>query len=257
MTVRRWKLTLEYRGTNYCGWQRQKNDVPTVQQTLEEALYAFCQKDIVTTVAGRTDAGVHAIGQVAHFDLDYGVRDLTGFDLAKALNAHMRPQPISVVSAEIVADDFNARFDAINKLYRYRVLQRPSFPALEQGLVWHFKRKLDVAAMQEGANYLLGNHDFSTFRDSQCQAKSPIRTLDRLELYERDYDAYGGKEIIMEAEAQSFLHHQIRNFVGTLALVGEGKWQPEDVKTALEKKDRTTAGPTAPADGLYLVRIDY
>ncbi|MEC7029254.1 MAG: tRNA pseudouridine(38-40) synthase TruA [Pseudomonadota bacterium] len=257
MAVKRWKLTIEYRGTDYCGWQRQEDGLPTIQQSIEDAIYKFCQKNITTTVAGRTDAGVHATGQVLHMDLDYGDRPLTGFELLKAINAHMRPQPISVIDAEVVADDFNARFDAINKLYRYRILQRPAFPAIEQGLVWHVKKKLDVNAMQEGAKYLLGKHDFTTFRDSQCQAKSPVRTLDRLEISAREYDISGGREIIMEAEAQSFLHHQIRNFIGTLALVGEGKWQPEDVKTALEKCDRTAAGPTAPSDGLYLVRVDY
>lgn len=257
MAVKRWKLTIEYRGTDYCGWQRQEDGLPTVQQTLEDAIYKFCQQNITTTVAGRTDAGVHATGQVLHLDLDYGDRPLTGFELLKALNAHMRPAPVSVIGAEIVADDFNARFDATNKLYRYRILQRPAFPALEKGLVWHVKKQLDVDAMQAGAQYLLGRHDFSTFRDSQCQAKSPVRTLDRLEIFAREYDVTGGREVIMEAEAQSFLHHQIRNFIGTLALVGEGKWQPEDVKAALEKKDRTAAGPTAPADGLYLMRVDY
>lgn len=253
----RWKLIVEYKGTDYAGWQRQKDGVATVQQAIEEAIKGFCQQDITIHAAGRTDAGVHAKGQVIHFDLDYGDRELTGFDLAKALNAHLRPQPISIVQAEIVADEFHARFDAVNKLYQYRIVCRPSFLTHDAGLVWHCKRDLDVARMQEGAKYLLGHHDFTTFRDSQCQAKSPMRTLDRLDIIERVYDHCGGREILVEAEAMSFLHHQVRNMVGTLALVGEGKWQPADVKAALGAKDRTKGGPTAPSDGLYLMRVDY
>ena len=253
---KRWKITIEYKGTDYYGWQRQPN-VPTIQQAIEEAIYKFCQKEIGILCAGRTDAGVHATGQVAHFDLDYGERALDGYSLTKALNAHLRPQPIAIVHAEEVADDFHARFDAVNKLYRYRIIQRTGFLALEQGLAWHFKRPLDIEAMREAAKYLLGKHDFTTFRDNECQAKSPVRTLDRLDIIERPYDVCGGKEIMIEPEAQSFLHHQVRNMVGTLALVGEGKWKPEDVKTALEAKSRTAGGPTAPSDGLYLVRVDY
>lgn len=256
----RWKLTIEYKGTEYYGWQRQK-EVPSIQQTIEEAITSFCQQEISITVAGRTDAGVHAKGQIAHFDLDYGDRPLTGFDLAKALNAHLRPAPIAILKAEAVDADFHARFGATNKLYQYRIVERPSFLALEQGLAWQIRRPygeiLDVEAMHEGAQYLLGHHDFTSFRDAQCQAKSPMRTLDRLDVTVRDYDGYGGREILIEAEGQSFLHHQVRNMVGTLVLVGEGKWKPEDVKAALEAKDRSAAGPTCPSDGLYLVRIDY
>lgn len=254
--MQRWKLTIEYKGTDYAGWQRQI-DASSIQQAIEEAITGFCQQEIRIHVAGRTDAGVHARGQVAHFDLDYGDRDLTGFDLAKALNAHLRPQPISIVSAEKVHAEFHARFDAANKLYLYRMLCRPSFPALEQGLLWHVKRDLDVAAMKAGAQYLLGHHDFTSFRDSQCQAKTPNRTLDRLDIETLAYDEKGGTEIRFYAEGRSFLHHQVRNMVGTLALVGEGKWQPNDVRTALEARDRTKAGPTAPSDGLYLMRVDY
>lgn len=252
----RWKITIEYVGTKYAGWQRQL-DQPSIQQSIEEAIKKFCQQDIVITTAGRTDAGVHAKGQVAHFDLDYGTRKLYGSDFAKALNAHLRPQPISIVRAEIVGDEFNARFDAKNKLYQYRILNRSAFPSFDAGLIWHFKKPLDVAAMQEGAKYLLGHHDFTTFRDSECQAKTPMRTLDRLDIIARDYDVNEGKEIIIEAEGRSFLHHQVRNIVGTLSLVGEGKWQPTDVKAALEARDRTKGGPTAPPDGLTLMRVDY
>ncbi len=252
----RWKLTIEYKGTNYAGWQRQL-DVPSVQQAIEEALHRFCQQEITLHVAGRTDAGVHAKGQVAHFDLDYGDRLLTGFDLAKALNAHLRPQPVSIIHAEKVPEEFNARHAAINKLYTYRILNRRSFPALEKELVWHVKKKLDTDAMAEAGKLLLGHHDFTTFRDSQCQAKSPEKTLDRLDVEVRDYDSYGGREILFHTEARSFLHHQVRNMVGTLALVGEGKWQSSDIKKALEACDRTKGGPTAPSDGLYLMRVDY
>lgn len=191
--MQRWKLTIEYKGTDYAGWQRQKG-VPSIQQAIEEALSGFCQQDIRIHVAGRTDAGVHARGQVAHFDLDYGQRELTGFDLAKAINAHLRPQPVSVVAAEKVHAEFHARFDAVNKLYLYRILCRPSLPALEPGLLWHVKRDLDVAAMREGARHLLGHHDFTSFRDSQCQAKSPLRTLDRLDIETLAYDEAGGRK---------------------------------------------------------------
>lgn len=252
----RWKLTIEYDGTDFSGWQRQPN-VPSVQQKIEEAITGFCGQEIIIQVAGRTDAGVHAQGQVAHVDLAPFKKEMDGFEVAKAINAHLRPEPIAVLTAEIVDEEFHARFGAMNKLYRYRILRRPSPSALEKNQFWHFKRDLDVAAMREGAQHLLGHHDFTTFRDSECQAKSPMRTLDRLDVSARDYDGCGGQEIIIETEGQSFLHHQVRNMVGTLALVGEGKWQPEDVKTALEAKDRTEGGPTAPASGLSLVRIDY
>ena len=254
--MQRWKITIEYRGTDYAGWQRQV-DVPSIQQSIEDALHKFCQQEIHVQCAGRTDAGVHALGQVAHFDLDYGDRPLDGYDLLKALNYHLLPAPICVIAAEKVDADFHARFNAANKLYRYRIVQRPAFLSHEKGLLWHFKRKLDVAAMDKAAKILLGKHDFSTFRDSECQAKSPIKTLDRLDVFERDYDAHGGKEIIFETEGKSFLHHQVRNMVGTLTLIGEGKWDEGDLKNALAEKKREAGGMTAPSDGLYLVRIDY
>ena len=253
----RWKITVEYVGTNYSGWQRQERGTPSVQAAIEDAIKKFCQQDITIHAAGRTDAGVHARGQVVHFDLDYGTRELTGPDLAKAINAHLRPQPVSIVKAEIAAADFHARFAAKNKLYRYRILNRPAFPAFDQDMVWHFKRPLEVKAMADAVRYLLGHHDFTTFRDSECQAKTPERTLDRLDISERPYDESGGREIIIEAEARSFLHHMVRNMVGTLSLVGEGKWQPGDVKTALAARNRTKGGPTAPAQGLSLLRVDY
>lgn len=254
--MQRWKLIIEYNGKDFCGWQRQKG-VPSVQQSLEEAIKSFCQKEIVVHVAGRTDAGVHALGQVVHFDLDYGDRSLEGFDLMKALNYHLLPRPVSVIGAYKVGSDFHARFHAINKLYRYRIVQRPSFLTLDRGTAWQFKRPLNIDAMRKAAKYLLGHHDFTSFRASECQAKSPFKTLERLDITSRPYDDEGGIEIVIETEGRSFLHHQVRNMVGTLALVGEGKWEPDHVKTALEAKDRKAAGPTAPPDGLYLVRIDY
>jgi tRNA pseudouridine38-40 synthase len=252
----RWKLTIEYKGSDYAGWQRQK-DEPSIQQSIEEAIAGFSNQDVRLHVAGRTDAGVHARGQVAHVDLEAFSRPMEPFEVVKAINAFLRPAPVSVIRAEIVSDDFHARFLASNKLYHYRVIQRSGFLALDRGLAWHAKRPLDLDAMREGASFLLGSHDFTTFRDTDCQAKSPVKTLDRLDVICRDYDGVGGKEITFETEGRSFLHHQVRNMVGTLVLVGAGKWRPADVKRALEARDRTHGGPTAPADGLYLMRVDY
>ncbi len=252
----RYKLTIEYRGSDYAGWQRQP-DHPSIQQAVEEAIHGFCQQDVGLTVAGRTDAGVHALAQVAHVDLDSFSKPMKTSEITKAINAHLLPQPISIVHTEIVADDFHARFQAVNKLYRYRIVNRYAFLALDQGFAWQFKRRLDAAAMHKAAQLFVGHHDFTTFRASECQAKSPERTLGRLDVAAREYDSHGGQEIIIEAEGQSFLHHMVRNMVGTLTLVGEGKWGVEDVRTALEARDRAAGGPTAPPEGLYLVRIDY
>ncbi len=252
----RYKLTIEYRGTDYRGWQRQV-DVPSIQQAIEDAIKGFSNQDVSVCVAGRTDAGVHARGQVAHVDLGEFSKPMDGYSITKAINAHLRPQPITIIHTQAVDDEFHARFSAVNKLYQYRIVNRPSLPALDNGLVWHVGRLLDVEAMRESAEHLLGKHDFSTFRDSECQAKSPIKTLDRLDIDVRDYDTCGGHEILIEVEGRSFLHHQVRNIAGTLSLVGLGKWEPKDMKIALEAKDRTKGGPTAPADGLYLMRVDY
>lgn len=253
----RWKFTIEYNGARYAGWQRQEEGIASVQGTIEQAIFKFCAQKATLHVAGRTDAGVHAKGQVAHIDLADFKRGMEPFEVAKAINAHLRSHKISIVKAEVADGEFHARFHATNKLYRYRIVNRAAPPALERGLAWHAKRPLDAAAMHEGAQYLLGHHDFTTFRDSQCQAKSPMKTLDRLDVSAFDYDGCGGREIVIEAEGRSFLHHQVRNMVGALALVGEGKWRPADIKTALEARDRTKGGPTAPAEGLYLMRIDY
>lgn len=250
MALKRWKLTIEYHGAPYVGWQAQSGQ-SSVQGEIEAAIKKFCGHDIRIHAAGRTDTGVHARGQVAHFDLDYGERKLTGFDLAKAINAHLKPQPIVILNAEEAEPDFHARFGALNKLYRYRIINRPMPLGIDQGIAWHVWKPLDAAAMNEAAQILIGHHDFTTFRDSECQAKTPMRTLDKLAVI-RD-----GDDIYMEAEARSFLHHQVRNMIGTLALVGEGKWTKEDFRAAFEARDRTRGGMTAPSDGLTLVRIDY
>lgn len=253
----RWKFTIEYDGKRYAGWQRQEEGIVSVQGTIEAAIEKFCQQKITLHVAGRTDAGVHARGQVAHVDLEDFKKPMEPFEVSKAINAHLKSHRITIVKAEIVDPAFHARFHATNKLYRYRIVNRGTPPALERGLVWHMKRPLDAARMHEAAQLLLGQHDFTTFRDSQCQAKSPVKTLDRLDVTARPYDGAGGQEIIIEAEGRSFLHHQVRNMVGTLALVGEGKWGVSDIRQALEARDRTKGGPTAPAEGLYLMRVDY
>jgi len=248
---------VEYNGAVFCGWQRQDGNLPTVQGSIEKAITQFCQQHITIQGAGRTDAGVHAMGQVAHFDLDYGDRILEAYDLAKALNAHLRGSGVAIIRAEKITDDFHARFDAKSKLYRYRIVCRPAPPVRDEGKVWHIWQKLDSNAMREAAQHLIGYHDFSTFRDTECQAKTPMRTLDKITITENAYDDVGGIAIDFDFEARSFLHHQVRNIVGTLVLVGKGKWRPDAMKAALEAKDRTRGGPTAPADGLILVRIAY
>ena len=254
----RYKMLIEYLGTDYKGWQTQGADgPPTIQNAIENAIHAFSGQEVTVQSAGRTDAGVHAWGQIAHVDFDELSKPMDTFEITKAINAHLRPQPICVLAMEEVEEEFHARFSAKNKLYVYRILNRPSYPSIETGRIWHFKRNLNVQAMQEAASVLLGNHDFSTFRDSECQANTPVRTLDRCDVMEIPYDHAGGIEIQIHVEAQSFLHHMVRNIAGSLTLVGEGKWSEGDLKAALEAKDRTKGGPTAPAEGLYLKRIDY
>jgi tRNA pseudouridine38-40 synthase len=253
----RWKITIEYDGTPYAGWQRQDGGIPTVQGTVESAIKAFCRQDIIIFAAGRTDAGVHARGQVAHFDLDYGDRYLGGYELAKAINAHLRGQRVAVIDATPVDAAFHARFSAVNKMYLYRILCRNAPPVLDAGQVWQVRRLFNADAMHEAAQILVGRHDFSTFRDSQCQAKGPEKNLDRLDVTAHPYGDHGAVEIRIHAEARSFLHHQVRNMVGALALVGEGKWTAADLRAALDARDRTKGGITAPASGLYLMRVDY
>ncbi|MBM3522612.1 MAG: tRNA pseudouridine(38-40) synthase TruA [Alphaproteobacteria bacterium] len=243
----RYRLTLEYDGGPFVGWQRQENG-PSVQAALETALARFTRETPETTAAGRTDAGVHALGQVVHFDLS---REWAPEKLRDALNFHLRPAPIVVVEAAAVADDFHARLSAIRRTYVFRILNRAAPPAIEAGRVWHVDRRLDVEAMHAAARCLVGHHDFTSFRATTCQAKSPMKTLDRLEVRR------AGEEVHVDAVARSFLHHQVRNMVGTLKLVGDGKWSPADVRAALEARDRRAAGATAPPEGLYLVAVGY
>ncbi len=243
----RYKLTIEYDGTGLVGWQRQANGL-SVQEALETAVTSFCGERITIHGAGRTDAGVHALAQTAHLDL---TRAVASEVLRSAVNHHLRPAAISVLAAEAAPDEFDARLSATGRLYLYRILNRRAPPALERGRVWQVAPLLDVEAMREGARHLIGHHDFSTFRDSLCQAKSPLKTLDALELRR------SGEEIHIEARARSFLHHQVRNMAGTLKLVGLGRWHPDDVARALAARDRRAGGPTAPPEGLYLVEIRY
>ena len=243
----RFKLTIEYDGRPYVGWQRQANG-PSVQQALEDAALAYCGVQLPVQGAGRTDSGVHATAQVAHVDIP---RDDDGDRVRDALNAHLKPQPIAVLMAEQVADDFHARFSATGRQYAFHILCRRAPPALDQGRVWWLARSLDTETMHAAAQELIGHHDFSSFRAAECQANSPVKTLDRLTVQRED------DLVIVEAAARSFLHHQVRNMVGTLVWVGEGKWTPADVADALAAKDRTAAGPMAPSDGLYLTGVSY
>lgn len=243
----RYKLTLEYDGTPFCGWQRQRAH-PSVQQALEEAITRFSGEIVSVQAAGRTDTGVHALGQVVHLDLS---RDWDPFRVREAINFHLKPAPVVVVGAQAVGADFEARFSACARHYQYRILNRGARPALEANRVWQLSVRLDADAMHESAQTILGLHDFTTFRDSQCQAKSPLRTLDRLDVRRQ------GEEILIVASARSFLHHQVRSLVGSLKLVGEGKWEPQELRAALEARDRSRCGALAPAAGLYLTQVDY
>lgn len=246
--MKRWALLIEYEGTQFVGWQSQINGL-SIQQVLERAAaYLNKGQPINSVVAGRTDAGVHAEGQVAHIDLPnlYSARTVRD-----ALNFHMKPHPVVVLNAVTVADDWNARFSAIQRVYRFRILNRRSRPALLANRVWHVAPPIDHIPMHAAAQRLLGRHDFTSFRAASCQAKSPIRTLDRIDV------TRFGDVIEVVVEARSFLHHQVRNLVGTLKLVGEGSWSKDRVTAALQARDRAAAGPTAPADGLTLVRVGY
>jgi len=243
----RYKLTIEYDGAPFVGWQVQHNGV-SVQGVMTAAVAAFCGESVHVQGAGRTDAGVHALGQVAHIDLAKAWDPDTVRD---AINAHMRPHPVAVLAAEPVADDFDARFAARKRHYVYRIVNRRADLALEAGRAWRVPRPLDGGAMHDAAQHLVGHHDFTTFRAAECQAKSPVKTLDRLDV-ERH-----GDELRISAAARSFLHHQVRSMVGSLVQVGEGKWNAADLARALAARDRKACGPVAPPDGLYLVRVDY
>jgi tRNA pseudouridine38-40 synthase len=245
--VTRWRLTVEYDGSPFMGWQRQEHG-PSVQQTLEEALRKMTGEQAAFIAAGRTDAGVHALAMGAHVDVE---RALTPHRLREGLNALVRPQPVSVLAVEQVADDWHARFSCVGRRYLYRILNRRAPPALDAGRVWHIAVPLDVEAMQAAAGHLIGRHDFTTFRSAQCQSDIPVKTLDRLDV-ERV-----GEEIHVTAAARSFLHHQVRSMVGCLAMVGRGQWQPNDMCKALEARDRAALGFNAPPHGLYFVEATY
>jgi tRNA pseudouridine38-40 synthase len=243
----RYRVTLEYDGTPFVGWQVQALG-RSVQGSLTEAIRKFSGETVALRGAGRTDAGVHALGQVAHFDL---ARTWPIDTVRAAVNFHLKPDPVAVLDCTIVPDGFDARFSAIARHYRYRVLARGAPPVLDRDRVWWVPQRMDVDAMAEAAQALVGRHDFTTFRAAGCQAKSPVKTLDRLAVRTE------GQEICIEASARSFLHNQVRSMVGSLKLVGEGKWRPADLGAALAACDRAACGPVAPARGLYLVRVDY
>ncbi len=243
----RYRILIEYDGGPFVGWQAQANG-PSVQAALEEAVFRFCGERVRVHGAGRTDAGVHAEGQAAHLDLA-GHRPPAV--LRDAVNHHLGRQPVSVLAAEEAEPDFHARFSALGRAYRFRILNRRAPPALDKGRVWHVGTPLDVTRMNLAAERLLGRHDFSSFRSSECQAKSPVRTLDRLEVRRK------GEEVVLHAEARSFLHHQVRIIAGTLREVGRGRRTPEDVSAALRAARRPAAGPTAPPHGLCLTRVRY
>jgi tRNA pseudouridine38-40 synthase len=243
----RYRLTVEYDGGPFAGWQRQENG-PSIQAALEAAIFRLSGEQITVTGAGRTDAGVHALAQSAHFDLE---REFAPETVRDAVNHYLRPVPIAVLSAQIAAPEFHARFDAVGRHYLYRMICRKAPLTLERGRAWHITHTLDAEAMHEAAQTLVGQHDFTTFRASECQAKSPVKTLDRIVVSRR------ADEVHVETSARSFLHHQVRSMVGSLKLVGEARWTARDLLRALEARDRARCGPVAPPEGLYLVRVDY
>jgi tRNA pseudouridine38-40 synthase len=243
----RYRVTLEYDGGPFSGWQRQNNG-PSVQAALEAAIFRLASEHVTVTGAGRTDAGVHAYGQVAHFDL---IKGFAPEKIRDALNYHLRPDPVAVIEAQIASSEFHARFDAVGRHYLYRLLCRKAPLVLERGRAWHVSHALDCDAMHEAAQMLVGSHDFTTFRAAECQAKSPVKTLDMLNV------SRVADEIHISASARSFLHHQVRSIAGSLKLVGEGRWKPRAMGDALAARDRARCGPVAPPDGLYLVRVDY
>src|SRR5215467_9967105 len=243
----RYKLTIEYDGRPFVGWQIQDNG-PSVQGVLAAAVEAFCGERVSVQGAGRTDAGVHALGQVGHLDLS---KDWDADTVRDALNAHLRPHPVAIISAEQVEPTFDARFSAIKRHYLYRIINRRADLTFERGRAWRIAKPLNSSAMHAAAQRLVGQHDFTTFRNAECQARSPVKTLDQLDVHRiRD-------DIRINASARSFLHSQVRSMVGALALVGEGKWTADDLSEALEKRDRAACAPVAPPDGLYLSKVDY
>jgi len=245
--VPRYKLTIEYDGTPFVGWQVQGHGT-TVQGVLTAAFAALCGHDVKVAGAGRTDAGVHALGQVAHVDL---AKDWRPDRVRDAVNAHLRPHPVAVLAAEKVPDGFDARFSAKQRHYLYRIVNRRADLALDRLRAWRVPRRLDVAAMHAAAQQLIGKHDFTTFRSTECQAKSPVKTLDQLDVIR------AGDDVHVSTSARSFLHNQVRSMVGSLVQVGDGKWSADDLAAALAARDRARCGTVAPPEGLYLVRVDY
>ena len=241
----RYKVILEYDGTDLIGWQENRQG-PSVQSIIKDAIFGFCKQRPDVVGAGRTDAGVHAVAMTAHFDID---GEFDANTVMRALNFYLNNKPVSVLNCEIVPDEFNARFDCVARHYKYIVLNRSASPVLNKNRVYWVPRKLGVDAMRAAAQKLLGNHDFTRFRASECQAKSPVKTLDKIEITQ------SGDEIIFEFSARSFLHHMVRNIVGTLVEIGLGK--PYDIDEIFAARNRSAAGPTAPADGLYFIRADY
>jgi len=243
----RYRITIEYDGTPFVGWQFQENGI-SVQERLRDAIHAFCAEEIIPRGAGRTDAGVHAMGQVAHFDLE---KDWPADTVRDALNAHLRPNPISVIECEQISSDFDARFSALGREYLYRFCDRRAPLALEANRAWQVPKALDAAVMHEAAQVLVGSHDFTTFRSAHCQANSPVKTLEKLTV------SRVGGEVHISANARSFLHNQVRSFAGALKFIGEGKWTRHDLEKALKAKDRTACAAVAPSHGLYLVKVVY
>ncbi len=243
----RFFLTIEYHGGPYVGWQRQDNGL-SIQEEIETALMKLDEPDVLVYGAGRTDAGVHALAQIAHVDLK---RQWTENKLREAINAKLRPRPIAIMQTRLVDDDTHARFTATGRHYLYRIINRRPFLALEQGKAWHVKAPLDEKQMHEAAQLLTGTHDFTTYRSTRCQSKSPLKTLDKLTV------SRNGDVVEIRASARSFLHNQVRSLAGVLKKVGDGSWQPEDVVTALEARNRDACAPVAPPDGLYLTQVDY
>ncbi|MDA0238398.1 MAG: tRNA pseudouridine(38-40) synthase TruA [Proteobacteria bacterium] len=243
----RYKLTIEYHGGGFSGWQRQAN-APSVQQAIEEAITRYCAETVTVHGAGRTDAGVHARAQVAHIDL---AKDTNSDEIRDALNFHLREEPATILSVEEVDAEFHARFSAVQRAYEYRIINRKAPLAIEKGLAYWLPQPLDADAMHEAAQALPGKHDFTTFRAANCQADSPVKTLDAISVHREEDRVY------VRVRARSFLYQQVRILVGTLKMVGEGKWTAEDVAHALAAKDRARGGPTAPPEGLYLTEVVY
>ena len=243
----RWKLIIEYNGLPFNGWQSQK-DISGVQDFLSQAIKGFCGEDVKIFAAGRTDSGVHAHGQVAHFDLE---RITDSNELREAINSHLKPHPIAILDVEEVTDKFHARFSAIKRHYRYGIINRRAPLTLDKGKYWRVAKNLDIESMIKASKYLLGNHDFTTFRSTHCQSRSPIKTIDIIKIQKEKL------EIKITVSAKSFLHNQVRSIVGSLKLVGEGKWDERKIKEILEGRDRTLCGPVAPSEGLSLIKVDY